>query len=324
MTILLIPLTTAACMLIACLAAPLPAHAQTPERFHPADLGQDGRVSLSPGFSPDGNTLYFAQSEGSPIWEYPQRLKISQRSETGWSRPRPVDLCGTGRADEPSVSPDGKTLIFSWSGERADLAGQDVAENFDLFRLDLTDPEACPEPIIGSDINRIRGGAVATLRYVNNESGPILTRNGDLYFWGERLDAVGERDVFVAEADGQGGLRDAHPLGPPINTPEREGGSWVSPDGRIMLVSLNRASTGEDGIYLSEKSPQGWSEPVTLGDGVNNGGAFSPRITPDGKTLVFASTRAFDDTPEGLIQIWSLPVADVPVLAEALSGRPHY
>ena len=297
------------------------AEAQGPERYFPDDLQQDGRVSLSPGFSPDGRALYFAQSEGSPIWEYPQRLKVAYRTETGWTAPQLVDLGRQGRVDEPSVSPDGSTLYFSWSGARDDLSGQDVAENFDLFRLDLTDPDARPQPLLGSDINRVRGGATATLRYVNNENGPVLTEAGDLFFWGERLDAVGERDVFVAESDGEGGFKTARPLGAPINTPEREGGSWVTPDGRIMLVTLNRASTGEDGIYLSRRSGEGWSRPVSLGATVNAGGAFAPRITPDGRTLVFSSARAFPGQAEGLLQIWSYPVADIPVLADALRER---
>ena len=305
------------------------ASATGPTRFAPEQLGQDGRITLAPGFSPDGETIYFAQSEGSLIWEYPQRLKVSHLTAKGWTTPERVPLPAPEvagrvepRVDNPSVSPDGKTLLFSWSTPRAEYADRDIYENFDLYTLDLTDPSAVPEPIRGSDINRVREGRYKKVRYVNNENEPVLTRDGDLYFWSERLDGYGDRDIYVARADGNGGFRTAEPLPAPINSPGRDNGSWVSADGRLMLMSYSdRGGEGDSDIFLSIREGGTWSEPVPLGPSVNGRASeFAGRITPDGKLLVFNSTRAFGDTPEGLIQIWSIPVADVPVLADALSS----
>lgn len=45
-----------------------------PTLFLPDVLKPAGRITLTPGFSPDGGTMYFAQTECTPIWECPQRL----------------------------------------------------------------------------------------------------------------------------------------------------------------------------------------------------------------------------------------------------------
>jgi len=42
---------------------------------------------------------------------------------------------------------------------------------------------------------------------------------------------------------------------------------------------------------------------------------LTPISTPDGKDLLFSSTRAFDDQAEGLIQVWVQEVAEVPALS---------
>ncbi len=284
--------------------------AETPKRFFPEALQQDGRITLSPGFSPDGRTIYFAQSECSPIWECPQTLKRSTLGDKGWSAPAAVDLGAEARADWPAVSPDGSTLIFSWSATRPDLATLDIAENFDLYTLDLTTDGAMPRPIDTGDINRPRAGGLKTLRYMHNEAYPSLTRSGALYFMTERPDGVGERDIYVARMRADGSYGTATPVAGPINSPQRDDGVWVNADETIMLLTYNaRGGEGGADLFVSFRGDGQWSEPVNLGAPVNSPAEeFGARLTPDGKTIIFTSDRPDDGNEDRILQVYAAPI----------------
>lgn len=288
--------------------------------FAPDQLGQAGRVTLSPGFSPDGDTIYFAQADCERIWECPQLLMRSERTPDGWSKPERVPLPQEARVDWPSVSPDGKTLFFSWAPKRPDDAANEVYENFDLYRLDLSRSGAVPERLRGPDINRIRGGKIAKLRFVNNETAPVLTEDGELYFWSERLDGVGLRDIYRARSDGEGGFLAPEALPAPIND-AGENASWVSNDGKLMLTSkVAQGSAEPSDLYVAVKRGKVWSAPRKLGSVVNSPYAeFAARVTPDQKTLVFTSDRPARGDAAGLLQVWAVPVSALPVLQEALA-----
>lgn len=292
----------------------------SPTLFAPEDLGQAGRITFSPAFSPDGDTIFFTQGDCDRVWNCPQLLMRSRRTADGWSRPERVDLPQQARADWPSVSPDGRTLYFSWAPRRARHAGMNVIEDFDIYRLKLDVANAVPEPIDDPDINRIRGGDVRTTRFVNNETAPLVTRSGDLYFWTERLDGIGRRDIYVAKSDGPGTFARPVPLPAPINDEGNNEGSWVSPGGRLMLLNTSRSGSDEaPDLHVSTLEDGQWTEPRALGASVNSPHfEIAGRISPDGKTLVFTSDRPVGRGEPGLFQIWQIPVAEVPVLVDAI------
>lgn len=282
---------------------------ELPAKFAEGSINKAGQITLTPAFTPDGLTAYFPQSDCAQIGPCPQTLQISQKIGGVWQKSRPVSLPQAGRVDWPSVSPDGKHLLFSWSAKREKYSNLSVREDFDLYRLDLTNKDAVPEPldlVYGelADLNRPRHGAVATLRYVHNETAPQLTHAGDLYFWSERLDAVGERDIFIAERQADGKLAPAKALGTPINSPLRDTYGWVSPEGGLMLLSYpDRGGSGGSDIFVSRKLDGSWSEPQNLGPSLNSAAAdFGARFTPDKQNLVFTSTR-----DNQALQVFSLP-----------------
>ncbi len=300
-------------LLLGCTLAAVPtvfaakrAESPSPVLFLPEVLDPAGRYTLTPGFTPDGQTMYFAQTECLPIWECPQRLKRIDKTPTGWTTPRLVSLPQDARVDYPSVTPDGRYLLFSWAATRPEYARLDIGTNFDLWRLDLSDPDAEPEPLEGPDLNRPRAGREKTLRFVHNETAPILTEQGDLYFWTERLDGLGERDVYVARADGRGGFQKPEPLPAPINSTGRDDGAWVSGDGQLILVSYaDRGGCGGNDLFLSRKLDGLWTEPQNLGCAINSpfdDGAGA--LIPGTQTLVFVSSRPFDGSPEGTVALW--------------------
>ncbi|MCK0127152.1 hypothetical protein [Erythrobacter sp. F6033] len=291
-----------------------------PQLFAPTDLKQAGRITFSPTFSADGEVIYFPQARCKRIWQCPQELMRSNRTDTGWSEPEFVAQTRGDRVEWPSFSPDGKELLFSWATDRPRHRGANVDVDFDLYRLNLGDPKAIPQPIDDPDINRIRGGKVRTLRFVHNETGPSLTKAGDLYFWTERLDGVGRRDVYLAKADGNGGFMKARPLSAPINTEGNDALGWVHPEGRLMLLSYgDRGGEGGGDIFVSTLEAGQWSEPRNLGTPVNSSAEeFAARLTPDGRHIVFTSSRYARPGDDGVFQVWHTPVSEVPELVKAL------
>lgn len=283
-----------------------------PRLFLPRVLAPTGRITLTPGFSPDGRTMYFAQTECTPIWECPQRLKRIVRKGDGWSIPERVPLPQDARVDYPSVTPDGRYLLFAWSATRPEYAGRDIDVNFDLWRLDLTDPAATPEPLEGPDLNRIREGTIKKLRFVNNETAPILTTAGDLYFWSERLDGMGDRDVYLARADGKGGFQRPEPLPTPINSAGSDDGAWVSPDGNTMLITYSdRGGCGGSDLFIAYRTGDTWTTPANLGCTINSSAdEYAATLIPGTRTLVFASTRWFNGSSENDVALWTAELPD--------------
>lgn len=294
--------------------------AKGPRLFAAADLEQAGRITLSPTFSPDSNTIFFTQAKCSRIWNCPQQLMRSDRTKTGWSAPHVVPQTAGERVDWPVFSADGRELLFSWATQRARHEGRGVYEDFDLYRLDLTRANAKPIAIDDPDINRVRGGKYAKTRYVNNETAPVLTHAGDLYFWSERLDGPGLRDIYVAKSDGKGGFLKPAALPAPINSSGEDDGSWLDPSGRLMLVNYSdRGGSGGTDIFVSVKTSSGWSEPRNLGAPLNSPkGDFAARLTPDLKTIVFTSDRFARRGDEGVYQVWEMATDRIPVLLDAI------
>ncbi len=280
-----------------------------PVKLAPGAINQPGQITLTPAFTPDGLTAYFPQSECAQIGPCPQTLRISQKIDGVWQVSEAFPLPQMGRIDWPSITPDGKYLLISWSADRAKYADLDVEEDFDLYRLDLTKADAVPEPLDiiygeAADINRPRSGAIKRLRYVHNETSPQMTLDGDLYFWTERFDAVGERDIFILPQEDDGNYDIAKPLPAPINSTGRDNHAWVSPAGELMFITYNeRGGEGRADIFVSRKIDGTWTEPENLGPHLNGPASdIAAKMTPDKSDIVFTSTRE-----GGLLQVYTLP-----------------
>ena len=128
---------------------------EAPKRFAPEALSQDGRITFTPAISPDGQQLFFTQADCKLIWECPQELYRAQRQGHGWSTPEKVGFSAGERVEWPSFSPDGKTLLFSWATDRERHRGLDIYEDFDLFKIDLSRPDAAPEATVRTSAVRI-------------------------------------------------------------------------------------------------------------------------------------------------------------------------
>ncbi|MFC0183932.1 OmpA family protein [Pseudarcicella hirudinis] len=182
----------------------------------------------------------------------------------------------------PSVSADGKTLIFE-SDRQGDWKLFESKRNGNLWSV----PVAIPK-ISNTFFEKAPLG------------GPCLSYDGNyLFFSASNKDSEGKEDIYfsVREKNGWSAPRS---IGAPINSADYEGYPSVSPDGKKLYFARGKL-LGEMKkdlqqmcykIMVSEKGSNGnWGTPVELPAPVNIECEKAPRIMPDGKTLIFSSIR---------------------------------
>jgi hypothetical protein len=286
----------------------------TTERFVPGTIAKD-HWSFTPTFTPDLQTLYYFR------WKRPdlpiraatiQKLYTSRYVDGRWTEPVLVESTYGHRVDWPHVSPDGERLFLSYAKPHDGRPTFDPpVTDFDLWMA--TRKTGAPgdtvsftpfRPITESpDLNRVRTPDVAGRGYVHNETGARQTLSGDLYFWTERLDdGGGRRDLYLARETGpknDGVWAAPVLLPPPINTPAKESGLAVDPNGRwIIFASERPGGQGGHDLYVSFRTDadpatsDGWTAPRNLGPAVNSPqDEVVPEVSPDGRLLFFTSRR---------------------------------
>lgn len=131
----------------------------------------------------------------------------------------------------------------------------------------------------------------------------IFTRQKKLDSEGSRRPGNLREDFFVSYY-GESGWSEARTIGSPLNSELNEGAPSVTADGRlIFFTACNRQEgLGSCDIYFAERQGNKWGEPVNLGTPVNTPSwEAQPSVSPDGKTLYFASNRRGGN---GNMDIW--------------------
>lgn len=127
---------------------------------------------------------------------------------------------------------------------------------------------------------------------VESEYFPSMPIDGKLLVYTRRLNNFNE-DFFASEKESTGWIN-AVPLPGGINTPQNEGAQNISQDGDwLVFTGCNRPDgQGSCDIYISYKTPEGWSPAFNLGNKVNTEDWESqPCLSPDKRDLYFASRR---------------------------------
>jgi len=270
----------------------------TPRPFTPwSEPGQP--LFAGATFSPDGQTVYFTRYSAFEV-DAVKTILVSHRLREGWSKPEPAPFSGPWSDTTPFVSPDGMRLYFA-SNRPVDGRTKD---DFDIWFVERTNNEwGAPR----------HESAVASPA---NELSPAVTARGVLYFCSWREEGgLGLGDLWRADplGEGHGSPRN---LGSPVNGPTGEWGVSVSPDERLLIFESSGRTEGlsESGdLYVSRNDGLGWSPPKHLAGPINTAASeLSPRFSPDGRTLYFASNR------RGRLEMWgvSFSIADALRLAE--------
>lgn len=228
--------------------------------------------------SPDGKTIYFAKSV-PPSYLYV--LCVSHLDANGkWSAPEILPFSGQWRDPDPVLSPDGNTLLFV-SDRPVD--GKDL-HHYHIWMSHKTETGWSAPEFIRGPINEVD----ATQLFAS------MTNDGTIYFTSARHHK-GIFEVFRSR------LMNGRYQEPEF-IPELSDGrattieAFIAPDeSYIVLGSFGRAGgMGSSDLYISYRDNGKWSKPQNLGPGINTRAReYSPRVTSDGKYLIFTSERGF-------------------------------
>ncbi|WP_400191724.1 RICIN domain-containing protein [Hymenobacter sp. B81] len=226
------------------------------------------------------------QGRATQQWRvFALQLRLADNANA-YGRATPLSAAINTAANElhPVLTPDGKTLYFARTRFAGNTEGN--TESGDIWTSQTTDQGQTWSPATRLDalntpqhngVQAVLGGGEALL-----VRGQYAPRDGT------------SRDEGVSRtAQTAKGWSRPEPLN--IRNYYSTGTSttfYATPDGQLLLLSLERADgQGGNDLYLSRPDGSGnWSEPQSLGASVNSPGfEFAPWLTPDGKTLYFAS-----------------------------------
>ncbi|MFZ9695181.1 MAG: OmpA family protein [Chitinophagaceae bacterium] len=122
---------------------------------------------------------------------------------------------------------------------------------------------------------------------------PSQTIDGTQLFYTRRVELYNE-DFFGSRRVKGGNWETATPLKGSLNTPQSEGAMMISQDGEWLVFTgcYRPDSYGGCDLYISYRTPNGWSAAKNLGPQINSDQWESqPCLSPDKRELYFASRR---------------------------------
>jgi Tol biopolymer transport system component len=260
------------------------------------------------------------------------------RTSDGSAPPRLLTVTSMpGAEEDPSLSPDGNFVAFSWDGGSSPDAPADIwikAVNGDALRRLTSTPDSSEKwPAWSPD-----GRQIAFTRFINGLSsiyvisalgGPeqligegryaswlpdsrslvLHSLKADEFGFVQHVIETGERRTLTQEP---AGLMDTHPR--------------VSPDGKMLAFSRN--GVGRSTLLLV---PMSGGQPTTL-DGWSNGLIGGLAWTPDGQDILFARPevsgrrlmRIRADGRAAMTPVSGVPYESLnPSVSQPLPGRPY-
>lgn len=266
-------------LLLCCAFVSTPPAAQTAGDSAQPEIIGEGIIStpedeFGGALSPDGKTLYYDITVPA---HYLYVMCSSQLVDGHWQKPQVLPFSGQYRDSDPVLTPDGNTLLFASDRPRNGVESR----SFYIWAAKKTaagwDP---PQPLDGP-VNREGSQVFAS-----------LASNGNLYFTSDRQN--GRVDIYRSRLVNGKYLQEEN-LGPAINGEN----IWslealIAPDESYLLIGSfgRKPGFGNSDIFISYNHAGVWSTPVNLGPVINTPAReYSPRVTPDGKWLIFTSER---------------------------------
>lgn len=184
----------------------------------------------------------------------------------------------------PSSNPTGKIIYFTSTrkgGFSPDDASADSGDD-DLYMIEKTSNGWTEPKLLPAPINSAKREGTSTF----SADGQMM-----VYVICGRKDGIGSCDLLTSQLNG-GLWTEPVNLGNVVNSPKWDSQPTISSDNnKIIFVSNRDGGYGWEDLWITEKNYLGeWGVPQNLGPMINT--PFkenSPYLSPDGKTLYFAS-----------------------------------
>jgi Tol biopolymer transport system component len=234
----------------------------TPEIFAPGIVNREGSTDLEGMFGSDMNTFYFVR-EGEEYAgvvkvgefkgdEAPYGLAVIEYKSNKWQQSVVAKA-----ASEPSISPDGNTILFKNGYIERTSDG-------------WSEMKSLGEPFASISIMRSAISSNGTIYF------DTYTRELDIPLRYSRLiDGKYEAPKSLGSQFGIGRYN-AHP--------------YIAPDENyIVFDSVREGGYGSSDLYISFREADGaWGPAINLGDKINTAASEkNPSVSPDGKFLFF-------------------------------------
>ena len=217
----------------------------------------------TPTFVPDGKTVYLANNGA---------ICFAKRIADHWTKPQPISFTGKFQDWDPTLTPDGKRLLFVSNRPYVAADGSSKRGNH-LWMSELMAGGGWSEPRhVDSPVNEFG--------FVNY--GPSISASGTICFCSRDRDGNKGMGAYLCRWAGD------HYEKPELlrlNGNESVYDPYIAPDERYILFSSDSA------LYISYRTRQGWSPGEKLGPQVNDaakaGMLWGPSISRDGKVLYY-------------------------------------
>jgi Tol biopolymer transport system component len=217
----------------------------------------------TPTFMPGGKTVYFANNSV---------ICVAKRVGNRWTKPIPVSFTGKYKDWDPTLTPDGKQLLFVSNRPYLASDGSTKTGNHLWMSQQQTDGRWSEPRHLDSPVNE----------YGFADYGPSISATGTICFCSRDRDGNKGMHAYMCRRAG-GHYQKAQMLA--LNGNEPTFDPYIAPDERYILFSSDSA------LYISYRSNQGWSPGERLGSQVNaaakSGMLWGPSISRDGRMLYY-------------------------------------
>lgn len=271
---------------------------RNPQKFNPINIGP-GINTKDPEYFPtitvDGKMLLFTRriDDDRTVYKQQEDFYVSLLEKNIWGKavPMPVNINTTMNEGAPTISADGRSLIF--------VACSDDVTNNQEYGEGRTGKGSCDMFYTHRNGSRWLDpvnlpGSVNTGLW---ESQPSLSADGKTLYFIRRVSKKGEpvdSDIFVTRLLDNGQWSTAERLPRNINTYMEEESVLIHPDGKTLyFASRGHVGMGGSDIYMSKLNADGtWSNPENLGYPINTKyDENSLLVAADGEIAFFASDR---------------------------------